>query len=255
APPGGNVSAPINVSNTSQTKTGFLWVDGGLGSMSGGYFGGGIIIGNTSVTDPGTIRFDGADFLGYDGTEWKSLTTGTVVTGTPPTVNISASPTIIATGQSTTLSWTSTDAIACAASGGWSGGKAISGSEVISPASSVTSTLTCNNAFGSGVDSVAVDVRQWANTTGEGNPGESCNAWLTRTGQTGVNGSGTRAYDSSYTFNNYCVYRMVSNQGQWVYPSTWSSSSYRPVNVGTGCLESDIGYSCGYVGYKTQTRR
>ncbi|MCR4342706.1 MAG: hypothetical protein NUV40_02230, partial [Patescibacteria group bacterium] len=33
APPGGNVSAPINVSNTSQTKTGFLWVDGGLGSM------------------------------------------------------------------------------------------------------------------------------------------------------------------------------------------------------------------------------
>lgn len=36
----------------------------------------GLIIGNTALTDAGTLRWTGADFEGYTGTEWKSLTGG-----------------------------------------------------------------------------------------------------------------------------------------------------------------------------------
>ncbi|CAL1517154.1 tail fiber domain-containing protein [Chitinophaga sp. MM2321] len=37
---------------------------------------GAIKIGNTTVDSPGAIRFNGADFEGYDGAAWKSLTLG-----------------------------------------------------------------------------------------------------------------------------------------------------------------------------------
>jgi hypothetical protein len=36
---------------------------------------GGIFLGNTSITDNGTIRWTGSDFQGYNGTQWVSLTT------------------------------------------------------------------------------------------------------------------------------------------------------------------------------------
>ena len=35
---------------------------------------GGIRLGNTANTNAGTIRWNGSDFEGYDGSEWKSLT-------------------------------------------------------------------------------------------------------------------------------------------------------------------------------------
>ena len=78
----------------------------------------------------------------------------------PPTINFSANPTSIFQGQSTTLSWTTTYATSCAASGGWSGSKALNGSEVVIPLPppQVTYTLTCSGPGGSASDSVTINI-------------------------------------------------------------------------------------------------
>ena len=75
-----------------------------------------------------------------------------------PTVSLNASPTGIATGQSSTLTWSSTNATSCTASGGWSGAKALSGSQSVSPTTTTTYTLTCTGAGGSGTASATVGV-------------------------------------------------------------------------------------------------
>jgi Beta-propeller repeat len=69
----------------------------------------------------------------------------------PPTVTISAAPTTITVGQSSTLTWSSTNATSCSASGAWSGAQATSGTvgETPTATGSSTYTLTCNGAGGS----------------------------------------------------------------------------------------------------------
>ena len=83
--------------------------------------------------------------------------TGSVVSITPtvstpaPTVTLSADPTSITLGQSTTLSWTSTNATSCTASGGWTGAEPVSGSQSVTPSEtgSASYTLVCSGAGGS----------------------------------------------------------------------------------------------------------
>ena len=63
-----------------------------------------------------------------------------------PTVTLSASPATGASPLSTTLTWSSTGATNCTASGGWSGTKALSGTQVISGlTANATFTLTCTS--------------------------------------------------------------------------------------------------------------
>jgi hypothetical protein len=74
-----------------------------------------------------------------------------------PTVNISANPVSIFSGESSTLTWTSANADSCTGSVGWSGSKALSGSEVVGPLSIDTVYwLTCTNAISSAQDSATV---------------------------------------------------------------------------------------------------
>src|SRR4029450_3673354 len=84
------------------------------------------------------------------------------VTVTPPpapTVSLNANPTNVAYGATTALSWTSTNATGCTASGGWSGSKAVSGSQTSAALTADTSfTLTCTGSGGSGSDAVSVTV-------------------------------------------------------------------------------------------------
>lgn len=64
----------------------------------------------------------------------------------PATLTISVSPTTITLGQSATVTWNSNAGTTCSASGAWSGTKAASGSEVVTPtqAGTFTYTLTCS---------------------------------------------------------------------------------------------------------------
>lgn len=86
--------------------------------------------------------------------------TVTVASSTPqPTVNISADPTSVATGGTSTLSWSTSDAMSCTASGGWSGARATQGSESVGPISVQTIyTLACTGAGGSRTRSVTVSL-------------------------------------------------------------------------------------------------
>ncbi|MEK7538862.1 MAG: hypothetical protein AAB552_03410 [Patescibacteria group bacterium] len=75
--------------------------------------------------------------------------------GTTPTVSLSATPTSVTSGSSATLSWTSTNATSCTASGAWSGVKGTSGSQTTGPlTATATYTLTC----GSAVQGVTVSI-------------------------------------------------------------------------------------------------
>jgi PKD repeat protein len=75
-----------------------------------------------------------------------------------PTVTLSVSPTSVAAGGSATLTWSSTNATACTASGSWSGTEATSGTQSVTPADvgSYTYTLTCTGNGGSAAASAVL---------------------------------------------------------------------------------------------------
>lgn len=75
-----------------------------------------------------------------------------------PVVTLGASPASITSGQSSTLSWSSQNATSCTASNGWSGTKALSGSQVVSPTQNTTYTLSCTGAGGTNQASVTITV-------------------------------------------------------------------------------------------------
>src|SRR3990167_8733858 len=105
APPGGNTPTPVHIGTTAQVKDGGLGLNA-LSVFGNGYFqnnvgigtvspsakldvagnvnvAGKIKVGNDSVSPTaGTIRWTGSDFEGYDGSAWKSLTSGdtTIIT-------------------------------------------------------------------------------------------------------------------------------------------------------------------------------
>ena len=78
-----------------------------------------------------------------------------------PTVNLVANPTSVQPGGSSTLSWSSSNASSCAASGAWSGSEPLNGSSTTGALSSTsTYTLTCTGPGGNTSQSVTVAVTQ-----------------------------------------------------------------------------------------------
>src|SRR5690348_2391676 len=66
-----------------------------------------------------------------------------------PTAALTATPATITVGDGSTLAWSSSNATACTASGGWSGAKSPSGSESITNIQATTTyLLTCSGAGG-----------------------------------------------------------------------------------------------------------
>ena len=66
----------------------------------------------------------------------------------PPAVMLSVQPTAITAGQSATLTWSTTSADTCTASGAWSGAQATGGSQAVTPTAAGTNTytLSCTGA-------------------------------------------------------------------------------------------------------------
>ncbi len=75
-----------------------------------------------------------------------------------PTVSLSASPFSITSGTSSTLTWNSANATSCTASGVWSGTKAASGNQIVTPTTTSTYSLTCSGSGGSASASTTVNV-------------------------------------------------------------------------------------------------
>jgi hypothetical protein len=94
-------------------------------------------------------------------TQTVTVTVTAPLAATPavPTVSFSDSPSTIASGSASILTWSSTNATACTASGGWSGTLAPSGSQSTGALSaSTTYTLSCTGAGGSASQSATVAV-------------------------------------------------------------------------------------------------
>lgn len=66
-----------------------------------------------------------------------------------PTLTFSASPTSVVAGQSSTLAWSAANATSCTASNAWSGTKATSGNQIVTPPQSATYVLSCTGLGGS----------------------------------------------------------------------------------------------------------
>ncbi|MEK7650680.1 MAG: PKD domain-containing protein [Patescibacteria group bacterium] len=118
-----------------------------------------------------TVTLTVADHDGAQASVSRTINVNAVTTPTAPTVNLLVNggngPLTVATGTSATLSWTSTNATSCAASGSWSGSKPVNSSEstgTLNTVGALTYTLTCTGAGGSSFDSVTLNVT--AGTTG-----------------------------------------------------------------------------------------
>lgn len=76
-----------------------------------------------------------------------------------PTVTISANPTSVVSGSASTLTWSSTNATSCTASGGWTGTRSTSGTATTGNlTANTTFTLTCSGVGGSGNSSATVTI-------------------------------------------------------------------------------------------------
>jgi len=103
---------------------------------------------------------------GADGTAAQTATVAVLATSAP-TVSLSASPTSITSGDYSTLTWSSTNASSCSASGGWTGSVATSGSKATDPLTvSTTYTLTCTGSGGSASQNTTITVATGAPTGG-----------------------------------------------------------------------------------------
>jgi len=107
------------------------------------------ISGNESITptETATYYITCGNSGGYSLTAQTKITVGEFQTSNV-SVNITANPESIFRGESTTLIWSSTNAVSCEASGYWSGLKPPFGSEGVSPSTTVSYTLRCNNSAG-----------------------------------------------------------------------------------------------------------
>ncbi|MEM8766641.1 MAG: hypothetical protein AAGE43_04305 [Pseudomonadota bacterium] len=76
-----------------------------------------------------------------------------------PDVSLTAEQAIINSGASVRLSWSVDNATSCQASGGWSGSRGTSGSQVVGPINAQTTfSLSCSGPGGSALDMVAIRV-------------------------------------------------------------------------------------------------
>lgn len=81
-----------------------------------------------------------------------------VVVSPVPIIAITLGSLTINSGDSSTLSWSSSNSTACTATDGWSGAKATTGSLTVSPIKDTTYTLTCTGPGGSDTKSVTLSV-------------------------------------------------------------------------------------------------
>jgi hypothetical protein len=118
-----------------------------LCTASGGWTGTQPLTGS-QVVKPTTTTVYTLTCGGAGGSIAKSVT-DTVVPPPPPTLALTSSKTTFVVGDSSTLTWTSTNDTLCTASGGWSGTRSLNGSQVVKPTTTTTYTLTCAGAGGS----------------------------------------------------------------------------------------------------------
>jgi hypothetical protein len=95
------------------------------------------------------------------------------IASSAPTVTFTSSASSVTAGAAVTLTWSSTNATACSASGGtgWVGSEAVSGTLAVAVSATETLVLTCTGAGGSATQSVTVTATQPSSGSGGGGGG------------------------------------------------------------------------------------
>ena len=126
--------------------------------------------GSTTVTPPAGLDFYTLTCTGPGGSGVGKATV--TATYPAPTMSFSASSLVISQGQSSTLSWSSTNTTGCTASGAWSGAMATAGTLSVTPAAgNQTYNLSCSGAGGVAHQSVTITVQAAAASGGGGGGG------------------------------------------------------------------------------------
>ena len=142
-----NAGQPVTLTWSSQRAT---YGCSGTNFNTGGTASGSATV-NPSVTTTYQI------FCSNDEGDANASRTVTVTAGTPaPVVSLSASPSALTTGQSSTLTWSATNATSCTKNFG--SGTAVSGSTSVTPSTTSTYSVTCTGAGGTGSQSATVTV-------------------------------------------------------------------------------------------------
>ena len=114
------------------------------------------LAGSRLITPPaaGTFTYT----LTCNGVAGSAVVAAAAAATPTPTVSMSLSPASVNAGQPSTLTWSTTNASTCAASGAWTGGQATSGSTTVTPSAAgiYTYNLTCTGAGGSASGSVTL---------------------------------------------------------------------------------------------------
>lgn len=87
-----------------------------------------------------------------------SATATIIVTAAAPTLTLTAEPSAITAGESSTLTWSSSDATTCIASGGWDGTQPLSGHTDVQPSITTRYTLVCSGDGGNASSIVTISV-------------------------------------------------------------------------------------------------
>lgn len=143
--------------------------------------------------------------------------------GATATLKLTASPSGVPRGGSTTLSWTSSNATACIAGGGWNGAKPLSGTETTAPLTSdETYELTCTGPKGNMLSMTTVTVRaaivSWAAPT----QNSDGSAITDLTGFKVLWGSASHSYTFSASVGDATAtsYETALNPGTWHFAVT-----------------------------------
>jgi hypothetical protein len=150
-------ATPTNVSSGGSAMLSWSSTNATSCTASGGWSGNEPTSGSAST---GALGITTSYTLTCSGSGGNTSQSVTVSVSTPaPSVSLSASPTSISSGGSATLSWSSSNATGCTASGGWSGNEPTNGSSSTGALSATTTySLTCSGPGGSGSQSVTVSV-------------------------------------------------------------------------------------------------
>ncbi len=226
-PPAVSVSSPVSGSTVSGTVTVSANASDNIGVAGVQFRLNGVNLGIEDTTSPYSVSWNtttatngihtltavARDAAGNTTTSSAVSVTVNNVTVTPaPTVTISASPTSVTVGSSSTLSWSSTNATSCTASGAWSGSRGTSGTMSVSPTTSSTYTLSCTGAGGTVTQSTTVFVE--TNTQVTTNPGTVTTLSVSQTNTTSVTLSFVEVNDGTGLPSQYDV-RFASPTLSW----------------------------------------
>jgi hypothetical protein len=195
-------AAPMNVAAGSSSMITWSSSNAATCTASGGWSGSKATSGSASS---GALMADTLFSLTCTSAEgetaYGAVTIAVSSSAPKPTVTLTANPKSVASGGSSTLTWSSTNATSCTASNGWSGSKAVSGTQSTGTlTASKTYALSCTGAGGSANASATVTV----SATPPANATPTANAGNDQTVASGanvqLNGSGT---DSDGTIASY----------------------------------------------------